>query len=291
MDLSSRNADRNSVFALDDTNWRLHVAQNELAQALCEELFGLARKALSGRMGAPYHRSRYATTWAAAVGGAIKLGVFVRLMEGPQGIARLKRIVKGWRGTHIERITQALNDSGFSAPPVLLHGADGTRAELLITLQADGDGPLRALARLADGPLARKWAVLRGFGRELARFHRCGFVHGDLTPFNIFFIRSEPIRFALIDNERTRRVTALLGRRPRLRNLVQLGHFALPHLSRTDRLRVLGGYSEMMSPPTRRALTRRVAMMLDRRIKRDSGLAKVPLMRADNVLNYDQGRR
>lgn len=290
MYLSNRNTDGRSVFALDDANWSLHVAHNELAQALREELFDLARKTIRGRMGMPYHRSRYATTWAASIGGAVKLGVFVRLMEGPHGIMRLKRIVKGSRGAHIERITQALNDSIFSAPTVLLHGANRKRAELLITQQADGDGPLRTLAWLANGPLARKWAVLRGFGRELARFHRCGFVHGDLTPFNIFFIHSEPIRFALIDNERTMRVTVLRGRRPQLRNIVQLGHFALPHLSRTDRLRVLGGYSEMMNPPARRALTRRVVAMLDRRIKRDRGLAKVPPMREETALNYDQER-
>jgi hypothetical protein len=171
---------------------------------------------------------------------------------------------------------------------VLLHGANPSGAELLITQKVDGDGPLRALAGLASGPPAQKWAVLRGFGRELARFHRCGFIHGDLTPFNIFFIHAEPIRFALIDNERTRQVTALRRQRPRLRNLVQLGRFALP-LSRTDRLRVLGGYAEMTSPPARRALTRRIAAMLDRRIKRDGGLAEVPRMRADNALPYDQG--
>src|SRR5271154_5434021 len=146
MDRSNSNADGSSVFVLDDTNWSLHVAQNELAQVSREELFGLARKTIRGRMGMPYHRSRYATTWAASIGGAVKLGVFVRLMERPHGIMRLKRIVKGSRGAHIERITQALNESGFSAPQVLLHGANRKRAELLITQQADGDGPLRTLA-------------------------------------------------------------------------------------------------------------------------------------------------
>jgi hypothetical protein len=272
-------------------NWHFHLPQNELAQALQEELFGLACKAIAGLMGAPYHRSRHAVSWNATVGGPARLGVFIKIMEGQRGLARLKRIVKGQRGTYIERITQALNDSGFNAPPVLMRGIGRGGAELLITPRAEGDGPLRTLARLSNGPLARKWAVLRGLGRELARFHRCRFVHGDLTPFNIFFIHSEPVRFALIDNERTRRVSPLMGRRPRLRNLVQLGHFALPYLSRTDRLRVLGGYSEMMSPSARRTLTRRVASMLDQRIKRDGGLAKVPRMRADNALNYAQGRR
>jgi hypothetical protein len=290
MDLSNHSADCGRLSSVGDSNWRLHVAQNDAPQALREELAGLADKAIAGRMGAPYHRSRYSTTWSATVGGAAQLGVFVKLMKGPHGIARLKRFAKGRRGEHIERITQMLNDSGFSAPSVLLRGADRTAAELLITQQAEGDGPLRALAQLASGPLERKWAVLTAFGRELARFHRCGFVHGDLTPFNIFFVRSEPIRFALIDNERTRRVTALMGQRPRLRNLVQLGRFALPHLSRTDRLRVLSGYTEMMHPDVRPVLTRRVASMLDRRIKRDGGLATVPAMRADIALSYDRER-
>ncbi|HUN58967.1 MAG TPA: lipopolysaccharide kinase InaA family protein [Candidatus Binataceae bacterium] len=280
MGLLNHSVDGCGVTSHGDTNWRLHVPQNELAPTLREELIGLARTAIAGRMGAPHHRSRYADTWAATVGGTAGFGIFIKLMEAPRGIAWLKRIAKGSRGAHIERITQALNDSGFSAPSVLLRATNHAGAELVITEQAEGDGPLRALARLA-GPLARKRALLRGFGRELARFHRCGFVHGDLTPFNIFFIRGEPIRFALIDNERTRRISILMGQRPRLRNLVQLGRFALPHLSRTDRLRVLNGYAELKSPSARRVLTRRLAAMLDRRLKRDGGLAPVPAMRAD----------
>jgi hypothetical protein len=290
MNLTKHIADQGGVSSIGDTKWRLQLAQNEVAQALSEELIGLARKAVTGGLGAPYHRSRHAITWAASVGGSARLRVFVKSIARPHGIARLKRIAKGTRGAHIEKITQALNDSGFSAPSLFLRGVDRTGRELLIIHQVEGDGPLRALDRLANGPLARKWAVLRRFGGELARFHRCGFVHGDLTPFNIFFLRSEPIRFALIDNERTRRVTALLGRRPRLRNLVQLGRFQLPHLSRTDRLRVLTGYTEMMSRSARRALTRRVAAMLNWRMKQAGGLARVPRMRVDTASNYDKRR-
>jgi Lipopolysaccharide kinase (Kdo/WaaP) family len=291
MDRSSHSRNGDSISSSDDPNWRLHLTRTELAQGLREQLIGLAGQATSGRMGAPYHRSRYAMTWAATLGGgAAPLGVFVKLMEGPHGIARLKGILKRSRGVHIERITRALNDSGFDAPAVLMRGAEHSGAELIIIQRAEGDGALRALARLAGGPLASKRAALRGFGRELARFHRCGFVHGDLTPFNIFFLPSEPIRCALIDNERTRRIMPIIGPRPRLRNLVQLGRFALPHLSRTDRLRVLTGYSEMMSPAARRALIRRVARMLARRIKRDGGLTAVPRVRPDAAPSYDQGR-
>jgi hypothetical protein len=280
-----------SVVTINDEDWHFGRSQHETAENLRGDLLGLAREAIAGRMGPPYHRSRHANTWRAVVGKPAFLSVFVKLIERPRGVARLKRIVKGSHGAHIERITQALNDAGFSAPPVLLQGVDRVGGELIITLQADGDGTLRTLDGLGKGPLARKRAVLQAFGRELARFHRCGFVHGDLTPFNVFFIRNEPLRFALIDNERTRRAPALMGIRPRLRNLVQLGRFALPHLSRTDRLRVLRAYTEMMRPPARRAVTRRVVAMLNRRIKRDGGLAAVPPMRIDSATHHTQERR
>ena len=280
-----------SLVTINDTDWRFSRSHNETTENLRGELIELAREAIDGRFGPPYHRSRHARTWQAAAGQPAVLSVFVKLIEEPRGVARLKRIFKGSSGAHIERVTQGLNDAGFSAPPVLLRGVNRAGGELIITLRADGVGTLRTLDRLGHGPLARKWAMLKAFGRELARFHRCGFVHGDLTPFNIFFISGEPFRFALIDNERTRRVAALMGIRPRLRNLVQLGHFELPHISRTDRLRVLRAYTEMMRPALRRAVIRRVATMLDRRINREGRLTAVPPTRIDPPTHYAQERR
>lgn len=256
--------------------WRLYLLENDQASAIAKDLIALAREAASGRMGKPYHRSHHATTWRAPLGSPIALPVFVKLIEHPRGFARIKQIIRGSRAAHVVRITQALSDAGFSVPPILLRGTHLERGELLITACAEGDGPRRTLARLASGPLANKWMFLRGLGREIARLHRCGFVHGDLTPFNLFVIRGEPPRFALIDHERTRRVSRLAGSRTRLRNFVQLGRFALPGISRADRLRLLRGYTEMMSPAERRALMRRAAAMLDRRIRRDHGLAAMP---------------
>jgi hypothetical protein len=99
-------------------------------------------------------------------------------------------------------------------------------------------------------------------------------VHGDLTPFNIFFVRSEPPRFVLIDHERTRGL-GLVGRRRRaLRNLVQLGRFVLPGVGKTDRMRILAGYTAMLERRERRRLRRQVNAMLLRRIRRD-GVARV----------------
>jgi hypothetical protein len=259
----------------ENGDWQFYSPQNELAQALCKELLALARKIIAGKMGVPYHRSRHAQTWRASAGGALGVRIYVKLIEPPHGAARLKRLIKGPRGVHLETITQALNDAGFNAPAILLRGTGRNGIELIITLAADGDGPLRVLADLSDGPLVRKRAILRGLGRELARLHRCGFVHGDLTPFNLFIFRGEPLRLALIDNDRTRQNPMLLRHRLQLRNLVQLGRFAVRGISRTDKLRILHGYTEMLSPPVRRRLTLRVSTMLNGRLRRDHGLTIV----------------
>ena len=97
-----------------------------------------------------------------------------------------------------------------------------TGREIIVTPQADADGPLIMLKALRAYPVDRKRAVLHALGAEIARLHRCGFVHGDLTPFNILFVRAEPPRFVLIDHERTHKAGPLAPRRRMLRNLVQL---------------------------------------------------------------------
>ena len=115
--------------------------------------------------------------------------------------------------------------------------------------------------------MSHKRAMLRALGTEIARLHRAGFVHGDLTPYNLFVERGEPPCFTFVDHERTRWTRFASGRR-RLRNLVQLGRFDLPGLSRTDRMRVLRAYAGMKSGATWRSLRQRGAAMLERRIKR-----------------------
>ena len=75
--------------------------------------------------------------------------------------------------------------------------------EIMVTPRAEGEVRCARSRRCATRPVDRKRAVLRALGAEIARLHRCGFVHGDLTPFNILFVRAEPPRFVLIDHERT----------------------------------------------------------------------------------------
>ncbi|MGA2411930.1 MAG: hypothetical protein ABSG46_16290, partial [Candidatus Binataceae bacterium] len=152
----------------DHEGWRFDLLHSDQDSPIDENLIALAREAASGRMGQPYHRSRHASSWPARIGGPLGLPVFVKLIDPPRGLARIKQMVRGSSVEHVVRITQALNDAGFSAPAILLRGIHRQRGELLITAGAEGDGPLRTLAWLASGSLANKWTFLRGLGREIA---------------------------------------------------------------------------------------------------------------------------
>ena len=200
--------------------------------------------------------------------------IFIKLLKAPRGLDAFRKMVKGGRVDHVARITQALQDSGFSAPPLIAYGRDSaTGREIMVTPRAAADGPLTTLKALRAYPIDRRRAILRALGAEIARLHRCGFVHGDLTPFNILFVRGEPPRFVLIDHERTRHAGPLARRGQQLRNLVQLGRFDLPRITTTDRMRVIAGYTAMLERDGRRVLTRRLSAMFARRLRRD-GIAR-----------------
>jgi lipopolysaccharide kinase (Kdo/WaaP) family protein len=260
--------------AIECEGWRLQIADAGLTSGLREAAVARALEAARGALGAPKRRSRHASTWHLRIAAGVDLEIFIKLLDAPRGLDALKRLVRGGRVDHVARITQALNDAGFAAPPLLAYGRElASGREIMVTPQAEAEGPLRALKSLRAYPVDRKRAVLRALGAEIARLHRCGFVHGDLTPFNILFVRAEPPRFVLIDHERTRNAGPRAPRRRMLRNLVQLGRFDLPRITTTDRMRVVAGYTAMLERNTRRALTRRLNAMFARRIRRD-GIAR-----------------
>lgn len=260
--------------AIEREGWRLQIADARLTPGLREAAIAGALEAGRGALGAPKRRSRHASTWHLRIAAGVELEIFIKVLDAPRGLDALKGMVRGGRVDHVARITQALNDSGFAAPPLLAYGRElASGREIMVTPQAEADGPLRALKALRAYPVDRKRAVLRALGAEIARLHRCGFVHGDLTPFNILFVRAEPPRFVLIDHERTRKAGLIAPRRQMLRNLVQLGRFDLPRITTTDRMRVVAGYTAMLERDARRALTRRLNAMFARRIWRD-GIAR-----------------
>ena len=261
--------------AIECEGWRLQIADAGLTSGLREAAVARALEAARGALGAPKRRSRHASTWHLRIAAGVDLEIFIKLLDAPRGLDALKGLVRGGRVDHVARITQALNDAGFAAPPLLAYGRElASGREIMVTPQAEAEGPLRALKSLRAYPVDRKRAVLRALGAEIARLHRCGFVHGDLTPYNIFVTGVAPPQFVFIDHDRTRRTILSRFERPRLRNLVQLGHLDLKTITNTDRMRVWCGYSATMPTRRRRSSRRRVTEMLRTRIARERSLAQ-----------------
>jgi hypothetical protein len=251
--------------------WRLTLALGEeVSPELRDQLVEQAIAAVNGSGGESVRRSRHASTFNIAPRArAERLDAFVKVIDAPRGFERIKRLLRGNAGARVARITRELAGAGLEAPAILLHGADrASRREIIVTHRADGHGPLKTLSLLA-GSTAHKRMILRALGREVARLHRGGFVHGDLTPFNILFRCGEPPGFTFLDHERTRRNLMLALKRRQMRNLVQLGRFALPGITRADRMRFYRAYEFALTGQNRRRSVRRAAAMLNRRLARD----------------------
>ncbi len=264
---------RPAVIELD--GWRFEVVAHggqgaKLDEAVRGNVIAAALACVRGE-GNVIRRSRHATTTSASIErpGMAPLGVFIKLYERPPRSAVLKELFRGSRADHAARMSSALRARGFGVASVLITGREphGGRT-MIVTSYAEG-APL--LAVIAAATMARKRAILHALGAEIGRLHSAGFIHGDLTPHNVFVVRDDLPRFVFIDHDRTRRraLASIGAARRRLRNFVQLGRFALPGLTRTDRMRVLAAYARVMAVRDRQALAHRVLAMLRARLSRD----------------------
>jgi serine/threonine protein kinase len=232
------------------------------------EIIREVSQTIEGGAGGLYYRSLYAVTYRVQIPGAGQaLELFVKIYDAPRGFLALKERVRGGRASNVLRMTRALQRRGFSSPRVVLKGTHAASGRtMLASERADGESLAEIIGPTPDGrSRTRKRAFLRALGSEVARLHRAGFIHGDLTPYNIFVIQGEPPRFIFLDHDRTRRGFPAGRRYRQLRNLVQLGRFDLPGLSNTDRLRVFHAYAAGFDPVSYRATLRQVARMLARR--------------------------
>ncbi|HZP44999.1 MAG TPA: lipopolysaccharide kinase InaA family protein [Candidatus Binataceae bacterium] len=257
--------------------WLLRLTLPPEVEGLRDELLHLVVRAARGHEVAPLRRSRHATTFNVRFSArGSRFSLYVKAIDAPAGFRRIRRIFRSGPAMHAARIAQRLQEVGLGAPSAWICGRElATRRELIVTPRAPGNGPLRTLAEAARSP-QQKWALMRALGREVSRLHRAGFVHGDLTPFNIFVVAGEPPRFIFLDHERTRHRFFGAGRRPQLRNLVQLGRFKLPYLNARDRLRFLAAYCADMGYAHPREHVRRVNAMLQKRLERDGGFQTIP---------------
>jgi Lipopolysaccharide kinase (Kdo/WaaP) family len=260
--------------AVEREGWSFFTHRDTLGETAARECaLDLALNAVRGRARRLVRRSRHGETWFGRLGDTGS-DVFIKVLAPARGIEAIKCAIRGSRALHIAEISEQLARAGISVPRVILYGRE-TRGgrEVVITERAPGHMVPRWLKPGHDH-LAFKRALLRALGRQIADLHRAGFIHGDLTPFNVVVAGdSEPPRISFIDHERTRRIRLARLARPRLRNLVQLGRFDLPGLARTDRMRVWSAYARVMGLRNGRAERNRVFWMLRDRIARDAAAA------------------
>jgi Lipopolysaccharide kinase (Kdo/WaaP) family len=238
-------------------------------EELREELIDAAFAAIDGTLATRVRRSRHAETWFEHFDRVGGLDAYFKVLDPIRGLHRARAIFKRRRSAHVASVSEHLRADAVGVPEILLLGVErrGGR-EIIVTARVDGFNVVRHLKR---AKLASRRVVLRALGAEIARLHRAGYIHGDLTPYNIYVTGLEPPQFVFIDHERTRRTILSRFERPRMRNLVQLGHLDIGGITNTDRMRVWCGYSAALSARRRRLERRRVAMMLRNRIALERG--------------------
>src|SRR5271168_4353668 len=215
-----------------------------------ESLIDSAFAAIDGTLATRVRRSRHAETWTAHLQHVGGPDAYFKVLDPIRGLNRIRWIFKRRRAAHVASISEHLRADAVGVPEILLLGAErrGGR-EIIVTERVNGTNVARHLKR---AKLASRRVVLRALGAEVARLHRAGYIHGDLTPYNVFVTGHEPPRFVFIDHERTRRTILSRFERPRMRNLVQLGHLDIGGVTNTDRMRVWCGYSAAVSARRRR---------------------------------------
>jgi hypothetical protein len=258
-------------------DWKIEFpsdGQGPLDEQLRGELIARAAAVVRGTSAKPpLRRSRHATTFMEPINCGPAAIVYFKVYDHPRGFDRIRRIVAGSRARGAMTGTAAVTRAGLRAPIVVMIAEEGRGGRALIaTNKVDG----RVLPRfLAGCDLSTRRHAVRQLGREIARFHRAGLIHGDLTPFNIFVTREEPPAFVFIDHERTRRAGIVNRGRSRLRNLVQLGRFDLDFIGRTDRMRLFVEWAEALGISRRKEWLCRLLRMIRARVAHDRGLVHV----------------
>ena len=236
-----------------------------------ERLIDSALAAIDGTLSRRIRRSRHAETWLERLGESRASDAYFKVLDPVTGLNRVRSIFKRKRGTHVASISKHLRADGFGVPETLLLGREwrGGR-EMMVTARVQGSSVPRYF-KSAD--LADRRVMLHALGAEVARLHRAGYIHGDLTPFNVFITGLAPPHFVFIDHERTRRTILSRLVRPRIRNLVQLGRLEIAGVTNADRMRVWCGYSGALGERRRRVERERAAAMLRGRIGQDRNTA------------------
>jgi hypothetical protein len=190
----------------------------------------------------------------------------------PEKLKDFFRVSKAFRAL---KQADALSQEGLRAPVVVGAGEQRVYRYLekafVLTVGLEGSTlPVFLKENLAapvgGASLRRKREFLSGLASEVRRFHRLGFVHGDLTPYNIFVGPEDSgPTFFFMDNDRTRRYPRWWPQKLWKRNLVQLNRFILPGITLQDRMRFLRTY---LGENFRKKRKRRLVRWLERNTRR-----------------------
>lgn len=162
----------------------------------------------------------------------------------------LKALLRGSRAKRARINSDALLRAGFDAPANITWGKLGGGREYLFSTMVPGDGISQwlryTLTERHGQQLVLRRRLLSDLGKFIGRLHATGFIHGDLRPGNVLVsLQGEHFHCALIDNERTFRMTPPSGRQL-LRNLMQLNMLLPTDLSSTDRMRFFCAWHRQM---------------------------------------------
>lgn len=178
---------------------------------------------------------------------------YLKIFHQSEGIGRAKDLFRRSKAWRFWRQSLLLAERGFLVPPVVAAGEERRfgllRRAFVLTERVEGQPlPLfldrRAVAAPDGKFLSLKRAGIRQCAELVRRFHRCGFVHGDLVASNLLLCETpgEGLTFRLMDNDRTRLYPGWMPQSLWKRNLVQLNRMPLPGISLQDRMRFLHAY-------------------------------------------------
>jgi len=228
-----------------DGDWNLLVHPQTWSQGLWEEIL----QHLNGQVSTHHPQTKRLHYPADGTGQEFYLKIYHR----SDLLGTIKDLFRTSRAVRALRQGEALLREGFHTPLPLAAGEKRTfrfiKKAFLLTLRVDGIWlPLFLQQNYfysRPRSLKKKMAHLRQLSSEIRRLHQSGFVHDDLTPYNILVQANEAnIAFFYMDHDRTRRYPSWFWFLHILqkRNLVQLNRFVLPGISLQDRMRFLRYY-------------------------------------------------
>lgn len=216
-------------------------------------------EALAGDAATPLADSHRRRVWRLAAGARPVLVKQFRVGSGRHAARERWKARIGRAPADREwRALAALHAAGLPVPEPLGLGTGPDGDRLLALAWIDGV-PCEAALRAAAPPARR--ALLVALGRQVARLHAAGWVHGDLHPGNVLVRGGAPV---LLDWQRARRTRSAAAR---ARDLGRLEHALAPLVPLPDRLRLRAAALGLARPfsPAARAALRAAGAAADRR--------------------------